>query len=231
MKSRWYELKGKAQFLRKQGLSIGKVEKRLKIPRSTLSGWFKNINLNKKQKEKILKNWKKDLVKARKKAVVWHNKQKQKRLDEAEISAKETLTKINISNQAFFELALAFLYFGEGSKKNTETAIGSSDAKILKFFLAGLKKIYHLDISKIKCELHLRADQDSNKARHYWAKALNLPVDNFKQINIDKRTKGATYPYYKGVCHLRCGHVAIQRKLMLLASLFCERIISENAGA
>ncbi len=217
--------------MRKRGLSIGKVEKRLKIPRSTLSGWFKDIKLNKKQKEKILKNWRKDLVKARKKAVIWHNKQKQKRLDEAEKSAKKTLTKINISNQAFFELALAFLYFGEGSKKNTETAIGSSDAKILKFFLAGLKNIYHLDINKIKCELHLRADQNSKEAKYYWSKTLGLPVDNFKQVNIDKRTKGATYPYYKGVCHLRCGHVAIQRKLVYMSKIFCKKVISENMGA
>ena len=229
MKSKWYEFKEAAVLLRKQGFSIGKVEKQLGIPRSTLSGWFRDIKLNKKQKEKIVKEWRIDLGKARKKAVLWHNEQKRKRIVEAEKSAKETLDKIDISNHVFLELALAFLYLGEGSKKNVETALGSSDSKILKFFLTGLKNIYNLDVSKIRCELYLRADQNPNKMKLYWSRALNLPIDNFRQVNVDKRTKGiATYSYYKGVCNLRCGNVAIRRKLISLANLFCEKIKSRG---
>jgi len=38
MKSKWYELKPDAIKLRKKGFSIGKIERRLGIPRSTLSG-------------------------------------------------------------------------------------------------------------------------------------------------------------------------------------------------
>jgi len=229
MKSRWYELKNKAVALRKRGFSIGKIEKNLGIPRSTLSGWLKDIKLSRAQKSKILEEWKNDLKKARKKAVVWHNEQKRKRLEEAEKNAKKTLSEINLKNPLFFELALAFLYLGEGSKKNTETAIGSSDPKILKFFLVGLKKIYKLDINKIRCELGLRADQDPVKIKRYWSRILELPLVNFKQVNIDKRTEGiVTYPYYKGVCNLRCGNVAIQRKLVNLANLYCEKIISKN---
>jgi hypothetical protein len=232
MKSKWYELKADAILLRKRGLSIGKVESRLGIPRSTLSGWLKNIELTKEQREKLLKNWKKGLEKARRKAVLWHNAQKNKRLREAEEAAKETLKNIDIDNHAVLELALAFLYLGEGSKKNMQTSIGSSDPMILKFFLASLKTIYSIDVDNIKCELGLRADQSPEKMKHYWARALGLPIDNFKQINVDKRTKGsATYSYYKGVCHLRCGNIAIQRRLILLANSFCEKIISKNMGA
>lgn len=231
MKSMWYELKEDATLLRRSGLSIGKIENQLGIPRSTLSGWFRDIELTKKQKEKLLQNQKTALIKARKKAVLWHNAQKNKRLGEAEDAARKTLKSIDITNHAFLDLALAFLYLGEGSKRHAETALGSSDPNILKFFLAGLKNIYNIDANKIKCELYLRADQDPDKIRHYWSKTLDIPLNNFKQINIDKRTRGiATYSYYKGVCNLRCGNVAIQRKLVSLASLFSEKIISENTS-
>lgn len=232
MKSKWYELKEGATKLRKRGISIGKIEKRFGIPRSTLSSWFKNINLTKKQKEKLFKNQIDALIKARKKAVLWHNLQKSKRLEEAEKIARKTMGNINIANSAFLELAMAFLYLGEGSKKNLETAIGSSDPEILKFFLAGLKNVYNIDISKIRCELYLRADQNPNEIKSYWSKTLTIPLNNFKQVSIDKRTKGTvTYSYYKGVCSLRCGNVAIRRKLMSLAKLFCEKIIHKNLGA
>lgn len=231
MISKWYELKEKARFLRKQGFSIGKIENDLGIPRSTLSGWLRDIELTKKQKGKLLQNQKDALVEARKKAVLWHNAQKNKRLREAEDAAKKTLENIDIANHAFLDLALAFLYLGEGSKRHAETALGSSNPDILKFFLVGLKNIYDVDASKIKCELYLRADQDPDKIRRYWSRTLDIPLDNFKQINIDKRTAGiATYSYYKGVCNLRCGKVAIQRKLVSLANLFSKKIISKNMG-
>lgn len=225
-------MKEKAVKLRKNGFSIGKVERQLGIPRSTLSGWFKNIKLANKQLEKIEREWKNDLKKARKKAVIWHNNQKLLRLEEADKAAKKTIENIDFNNLAFFELALAFLYLGEGAKRNIETAIGSSDPKILKFFLKGLRNVYGIDTGKIRCELYLRADQDPDKIKSYWSRSLNIPLKNFRQVNIDKRTKGTTtYSYYKGVCNLRCGNVAIQRKLMSLANLFCERVISQNSGS
>ncbi len=232
MKSKWYELKPEAINLRKRGYSIGKIESRLKIPRSTLSGWLKNIKLTQKQKKRLRQDWKNGLVKARKKAAIWHNRQKEKRLEEAKNAALGILKNIDLNDKNILELALALLYLGEGTKNNPETALGSSNAMILKFFLGSLKNIYNIDIKKIKCDLYLRADQNPEKIKRYWAKTLNLSLSNFKQINIDKRTKGTkTYSYYKGVCHLRCGNVAIQRRLINLANLFCEKIITKNQGS
>jgi hypothetical protein len=226
MKSRWYELKDKAISLRKKGFSIGKIERDLGIPRSTLSGWLKNIKLNEKQKKALIQDRHSGLMKARQKAILWHNAQKQKRLKQAEEGARAILKNIDINNNFFLEIAMAFLYLGEGSKKNIETALGSSDPKILKFFLKGLQRVYKIDINKIKCELHLRADQNPVKMKRYWSETLHLPISNFNQVYIDKRTTGTvTYPHYMGVCHMRCGNVAIQRKLIFLANLYCEKLI------
>lgn len=231
MKSRWYELKNDAIKLRKRGFSIGKIERRLGIPRSTLSGWLKNIKLTQGQKEKLLQDWKSALVEARKKAVLWHNAQKTKRLLEAKEEALKTLEKIDINDPNIIELALAMLYLGEGAKTMDETAIGNSDPLILKFFLATLRSVYNLDVKKIRCELNLRADQNPEKMKRFWARALKLPLANFRYINVDRRTIGSkTYSYYKGVCHIKCGSVAIQRKLMHISNLFCQKVIENNLG-
>jgi len=213
MKSRWFELKPDAIKLRKKGFSIGKIERRLGIPRSTLSGWLRNIELSQKQKEKLTQDWKNALVKARKKAVLWHNAQKEKRLKLAEEQALKIVGDIDITDKKILELALAILYMGEGTKKKIETSMGSSDPLILKFFLAALKRLYDFDIKKIKCQLNLRADQSPEKMKRFWSKELSVPINNFGYVNLDKRTVGSkTYPYYKGVCHVLCGNVAIQRR-------------------
>ncbi len=228
MKSKWFELKEAALKLRRNGQALREIEKKLGIPRSTLNGWFKGIVLTQSQKNKLEVKRKKALVSARRKAVIWHNKQKADRINEAEASAKEFIDNFDKKDLRSIELALAMLYLGEGSKKNCETSLGSSDPMILKFFLSALKKLYKFDINKIRCELYLRADQNSDKIKKFWAKELGLPVSCFKGINIDKRTAGkATYENYKGVCHLRCGNVAIQRKLVFISRLFCEKAIKE----
>lgn len=227
MKSKWYDKKILAIKLRKEGLSIGIIESQLKIPRSTLSGWFKNIELTEKQKLKLEKGRKEGLIKARKNAVLWHNTQKERRLKEAKEKAVKIFKKINSSDLKIIELALAILYSGEGSKKNIETALGSSDPRILKFFLVALKNIYNLEDEKIRCELYLRADQNPDEMKYFWSKELKLPISNFRQVNIDKRTEGTkTYPHYNGVCNIRCGNVAIQRELMYLSELFFEKVIT-----
>jgi len=228
MKSKWYKLKGEAISYRKRGYSIRMIEKLLRIPKSTLSNWFKDVKLTRSQTNKLEKKQKNALRLARLKAVLWHNQQKKKRIEFAQNDATITLKKINIENPHIIELALAFLYLGEGFKKNIETAIGSSDPSILKFFVAALKHIYHFDSTNIYCQLNLRADQSPTHLIRYWSKELKIPKKNFKYVSIDKRTLGIkTYPHYKGVCQLRCGNVYIQRKLVCLSKMFCKKIIDK----
>lgn len=229
MKSKWYELKEKAIVIRRKGRSIGYIEKHLGIPRSTLSGWFKTVKLTAGQKRRLVENINKGLIRARQRAVLWHNAQRLARLQEAEKAAESTLKNIDIERTENLDLALAMLYLGEGFKKNIETGMGNSDPMILKFFVSVLQNNYNIPVHQIKCELHLRADQDPEKIKRFWAKELNLPDKNFTGVILDQRTKGRpTYAYYKGVCVVRCGNVAIQRKLIALSKLFCRQAINNH---
>ena len=231
MQSKWYGLKGTALKLRRGGASIRDVESKLSIPRSTLSGWFKNIELTTQQKRRLYLEWVGALVKARVKAALWHSHQKRVRLEEAKTQAESILKKIDINKGEIIDLALAALYLGEGNK-TLDTGMGNSDSLVLKFFVTVLQNNYGIPISKIKCELHLRADQNPVSIKKYWAKELNIPLSNFTTTSIDKRTAGRpTYPNYKGVCVVRCGNVAIQRKLLHLMKAFCEKVIIKGRVA
>jgi hypothetical protein len=221
MSSKWSDLKPEAMRLRKLGKSLPHIHQALGIPKSTLSYWLKDVKLTAKQKEKLHQDWLNALVTARKEAVKWHQSEKQKRIDFAERTADNILDEIDINNRHILELSLAVLYLAEGSKKNLETALGSSDLNTLRFFLKSLRILYDLDIAKVRCELYLRYDQDPDELKRYWAKELSLPLSNFTQVNLDKRTIGReTYGHYKGVCSLRCGNVAIRRRLVFLAEKY-----------
>jgi hypothetical protein len=230
MISKWEKHKKDAFELRMNGQSLPFIHKKFGIPKSTLSSWFKSINLTTKQKSKLEKNWQDGLIKARKKAVVWHNRKKAENLLLAETTGQITLDAINTDNVYTMELALALLYLGEGTKSKNETGMGSSDPLILKFFITCLRQIYSVPENKIRCELHLRDDQDPELMLDFWSKELNIPRSNFNKTYRDKRTKGSvTYDSYKGVCLVRCGTVAIQRKLVYIAKRFCSTVSAKNA--
>jgi len=104
---------------------------------------------------------------------------------------------------------------------------------IFRFTLIALERVYNLKQKNIRCELHLRMDQDEDEIKQYWREQLGIPIEQFKYAVFDKRSVGrVTYDHYKGVCLLQCGNIAIQRKLISLYNLFCEKVSSlNNLGA
>ncbi len=229
MKSRWFEFKEEVCELRRNGTSMTVIERQYGIPRSTLSGWFKKIVLTEDQRTSLMKNKTDGWKKARESAVIWHKEQKKIRLKNAENDAMRVLDSLEISDE-LLDVALAMLYFGEGAKSG-KTSIGNANPVVLKFVLAVLYKNYDITSADIRCDLHLRADQDGKAMQKYWEQELMLPSSCFKYIAYDKRTAGKpTYEHYKGVCVITCNQIAIQRKLISLYNHFCNQVSKSVLG-
>ncbi len=228
MKSQWYESKQKAVNLRKLGLSIRKIESSLGIPRSTLSGWFKNIELTESQKDSLRKGKLASLAGARKLAMNWHNTQKKKRVEKARFEAENSLNFINWQAKPVVDLALAMLYLGEGYKAAPTLALGNSNPIVLKFFIQALSVNYQVEKNDFKCELHIRSDQDPVSIVGFWSTELGLPIQSFTKVSVAKRTiNSQSHPDYKGVCVVRYGNTAVQRKLSFLSKIFCEKVVED----
>lgn len=231
MKSKWYEKKETAIAMRKTGMSMTVIERKLGIARSTLSGWFRNVEITEEQRLRLMKSKQDGWAKARVRAVESHRAQKALRLLDAKKQAAATLSQIDITSPAILDLAFAMLYLGEGAKNGT-TSLASSDPNILRFVIAVLRKNYDITPDLLRCDLHLRMDQDGERMKEHWASELKLPLENFRHVAYDKRSEGrATYDHYKGVCVLTCHRVAIQRKLMYLYKLFCDKVTEIETGA
>lgn len=216
--------------MRKRGAALRDIEKRLGIRKSTLHYWFRDIRLSDHHVQALKKRADDALIKARIGAVKWHNAQKALRMKLAADDGARSLANIDFTNDAIAELALAILYLGEGMKKSVVTAMGNSDPLILKFFVAMLHRLYKVPVHDMKCEIHIRADQDPQKIKRYWSRILGIPASNFGKPSIDIRTAGrVTYPHYKGVCIVRCSRVAIQRKLVYIATTFCSETAEQCA--
>lgn len=227
MISKWSNIKEKAIKMRRAGNSLLDVSLALHIPKSTLSGWFKDVKLSTKHQKALNKRHADALVKARGISAIIHKQQKTQRLKYAEDEAEKVIKSVNLNDTNIIETALALLYLGEGFKKTDTTGMGNSDSRILKFFLWTMVHVYGLDVNKLRFDLHLRADQDEIEIKRYWSRELSVPIEKFKYVVKDKRTEGRpSYPDYKGVCLINCGNVAIQRKLVYIGRKFCEKVVN-----
>lgn len=206
------------------------IERKLGIPRSTLSGWFRKIELTEEQRTQLLESRADGWAKARKQAVKWHRAQKEIRLQRAAKDAAQTMAAIPMTDE-IIELAFAMLYLGEGAKQNA-TSLANSDPHVLRFVVTVLRRNFKVPVEKIRCDLHLRADQDPQQLKLYWSNQLNLPLSCFRYVAVDKRSiDKPTYDHYKGVCLVACGNIAIQRKVVYLYKLFCDKVSQLDTGA
>lgn len=226
MQSRFLPLKSRATSLRKRGLSIPYIENKLGIPRSTLSGWFKDIKLSTKQRKKLLSNWKNGLASARKKAASWHIEDGNKRRRAIKEEIEKFSSDIKIDKK-IGELIMATFYLAEGGKTENSFVIANSNPEILKGIISLQRYLYKIDESKFRCALHLRKDQNEKILKNFWSKILDIPEFKFTKTQFDKRTIKKTYDHYKGVCVIHYFDMALQRRVLYLGDKLLE-IINKN---
>jgi len=215
MNSQWFILKERAISLRKKGFSIKYVEKKLGINRSTLSGWFKAIELTQAQRDQLLLNWKNGLAIAQKKGGQWHADQGEKRRAAIRKEVEIFTSNIHI-DKTIGELILATFYLAEGTKRENCFRVANSNSEVLKGFISLLRYLYEIDESKLRCVLHLRKDQNEAELKKYWSDLLKIPLEKFLKTQFDKRTVRETYHHYKGVCIVNYYDMALQRRVLYL---------------
>lgn len=175
-----------ALSLRRQGKSVGEIATRLKVSKSTVSLWCRNISLSPAQIRTLAKKSRHHAVEA---LLLSAEKQRLQR----EINTRE-LTNLGvkdvgkISKRDLFMVGLG-LYWGEGYKQGSqELGFTNSNPLIIKFYTKWLGEIYNIP----KTSLILRVSiNDSHKHRidevqRYWSMLLGIPLSQFTKPSLIK---------------------------------------------
>lgn len=209
--------------LRKRGKSIRDIESDLGIAKSNLSGWLRDIELTKKQKEILHRKWLKALVKARKKANEFNRNQRLERIKKIKEEANNFVSNITF-DKTMAELIFAAFYLAEGSKTGCKLEISNANPDILVGFWKLFRSLYPVEKSRVRGYLHLRLDQSEEKSKNYWSRVLNIPKSQFIKSQFDKRTISPTYKNYKGVCTVYYCDVGIQRRIIAIGEEFLQKM-------
>ncbi|PIT87668.1 MAG: hypothetical protein COU31_01820 [Candidatus Magasanikbacteria bacterium CG10_big_fil_rev_8_21_14_0_10_40_10] len=205
--------KNKAILLRKKGMSYSQIKEELKVGKSTLSYWLREMPLT-KERIKELKD--KNEIRIEK----FRNTMKKKKEKRLNIILKKQKKVIFPINKRELFIAGLFLYWGEGTKKHSATlGMTNTDPSIMIFFIKWITECFHIPRKKIKVQMHLYKDMNIQEEIVFWSKKIKIPEKQFTKPYIKssynkdiKHNKGG---FGHGTCNIRIGNARLTEKIMM----------------
>lgn len=171
--------------MRLAGKSYNEIHKELGIPKSTQSGWFKNLVLSDKAKNRL-----NGRLRIGSEVLIKRNKMQTHR---AEQRAREAQAqgKIRINSLSKHELMLlgAALYWAEGYKRlkvrdgkermSHVISFLNTDPVMISVFIRFLRECLEVPNEKIQLTMRLYPHINEMEARRYWMDNTGFPAQSF----------------------------------------------------
>ena len=207
------ELKLKARELRKNGVSVREIQKRLGVSRSSVSLWVRDIKLSKKQLKKLYLNKKTGQLRGSIIAAMNKVRAREELTKKLMKEGKEELGRISQRDRFIAGVAL---YFAEGEKSGEHIGFSNSDPRAIKFMTDWFRKYCKIPERKFRCSLYIHDNQDEKKAKKFWSNLTKIPLAQFRKSYIVKnnphRLRKVKHIY--GVLRVGANDVNLHRKIM-----------------
>jgi len=199
-----YEQRIRARIMRREGISIVVIARKLNVSKSAVSLWCRDILLSSKQIEQLKKQ--KGSIMGRWMGAESNRKKKRDAINYANDWGEQHIKKI--SKRELLLIATA-LYWSEGSKSDSTSGFifVNSDPEmvlVMKLFLVNVLKISHEDIV---CSIQINRIHEKriSTVLSFWKKLLDLRNSQFRKpyyVNTKVNKVYDNYDNYYGVCRL-----------------------------
>lgn len=195
----------KAVILRKKGISIKKIAKKLHISSSTASKWLKNVELSQELKDRLYKNAHDPFYGRRKDHVMNQIKKKEKEIKKEKLLGIKNIGKL--TKRELFITGVG-LYWAEGFKKDRRLGFANSDPSMIKLFIKWLTGCCNVPKDQIRLRIGLNISHNHriNEVEKYWSELTEIPLNHFQKPFFQKFKWKKKYPNennYFGVLRIR----------------------------
>ncbi|EKD43251.1 MAG: hypothetical protein ACD_72C00390G0002 [uncultured bacterium] len=199
-----------AETLRKNGASYGEILELIKVSKSTLSLWLRNITLTNEQKNKLYK------IPRQINAYNLAKKNQDKKILITKIILDESILEVEklIDNKLF--LAGLMLYWAEGDKAEMIEAVKftNSDPIMIKLMMRWFREICEVPEEKIRIALNIHELHNQKEIENYWSKITEIPLSQFNKTFV--KPSALTFKrnlLYNGTCSIRVSNKNLFRKI------------------
>ncbi|KKP80160.1 MAG: hypothetical protein A2271_03655 [Candidatus Moranbacteria bacterium RIFOXYA12_FULL_35_19] len=181
--------------LRKKGLSIKEIAKKIGVAKSSVSIWVRNIELNLDQIEALSKKVSSIKVVEKRRQTRLKNEKGKRQiiLDKAE-------KQIGKISQKELWLMGIMLYWAEGGKTQRGLVrFSNGDPEMIKIMMAFFRRVCNVSEEKFRGYIHIHPHLDHKKAEKYWSSIADIPLKKFfktyRKTNISSKNKKDTLPF------------------------------------
>lgn len=206
-------LKLKARFLRRAGLSVKEIQKRLKVSRSSVSLWVRDIRLTEKQLRKLYLNKRTGGLKG---SIIAAMNKIKKREKLTKLLKKEGIKDVGkLSKRDKFIAGIA-MYFAEGNKGDGSVSFSNTDPLAIKFMIHWLRKFCQVPQNKFRAYLYIHDNLSEKKAKKFWSNLTKIPLSQFRKSYIVKNNprRLRKIRHINGVLKITVSNVILHRKIM-----------------
>ena len=176
----------RAVALRRNGLTYSQILSQIPVAKSTLSLWFRDVSLSKRQRQRVTLA----RLEAGRRGGASKRAQRIRRTNFLVSQAREQIG--SISGRDLFLIGVA-LYWAEGSKEKeyrpgTRTEFANSDPAMLRLFKEWLLKVVKIQESDLKYEIYLHETNSYRleEVKKYWAEQLKIPIKKMQTVYYKK---------------------------------------------
>ncbi|HAT74133.1 MAG: hypothetical protein US30_C0006G0030 [Candidatus Moranbacteria bacterium GW2011_GWF2_36_839] len=207
-----FKEKIKAINLRKEGLSIKEISKILGVSKSSASVWCSDVELSKKQIQKLHERMVMGGYVGRLKGANIQRKLKQERISFYNKQGKKEIE--HLQKRELFIAGLA-LYWGEGGKRDSRARFYNSDHLIIAFIMRWFREI--LGVSDDRFIMYVTINQ-SHKERlsdiiEYWSKITKISTEQFRRPILIKSKNKKVYENHSRHYGTLCVSISRSSKL------------------
>ena len=195
--------------LRKRGATYAEILKDVKVSKSTLSLWLRDIELSNEANKKLLKG--REL--SRHSAAESHIQKRKKDIALAIKTGIQEFPRL-LKNPLF--ISGLCLYWAEGDKhKQERVKFTNSDEKMISLMMKWFREVCDVPEEKFRIALHIHNLHSAKNVKQYWSKITRLSEKQFQKTYV----KQTTLHYrknvlYNGTCAIVVNNKALFRRIV-----------------
>jgi hypothetical protein len=196
--------RAEARRLRRQGLSVKEIERRLAVSRSSVSLWVRDIELTSEQHAALL--GRNPAFNAQLKGSNANKERARLRRRTYQLSGRR---RIRVADPLY--VAGCMLFWAEGDKCRRSVRFTNADPEAVRLFARFLRECFGVTDDRIRVYCHLFADHVSKQreVEQFWLDLIGVPrvalrksmVNHYSRSSQRKRTNRLPYGTCKLVVH------------------------------
>lgn len=221
------KLREQARNNREQlGESIKEISDKLKVPKSTVSYWCRDIVLSEKHLTRLIVKQREE---SKKGSLLYAEKLRKSRIDREYNFKKEGRNQVGDITKRDLQMLGIALYWAEGYKNgNTEVGFTNSDPAMIALILEWFIKIYGVSKKDFIFRLSINHSHEKREKKviEFWTKYLNIDKSQFTKTSFIKSVSKKVYSNhenYFGVLRVKVRRAVNLRSKILGAIEFLSK--------